>query len=119
MAHFAKINEDGIVEQVIVISNEDAPDPAPENSESIGQQFIASLGIDGTWIQTSYNHNFRKQFAGNGYKYNLEKDIFIAPQPCKGWILNENNDWVPPIPKPDENEWYWDEKELTWKQPNI
>jgi hypothetical protein len=79
MAHFAQI-QDGIVTQVIVISNDDAPDPFPE-SEALGQAFIASLGLGGEWVQTSYHGNFRGHYAGIGYTYDPELDEFIPPEP--------------------------------------
>jgi hypothetical protein len=79
MAHFAQI-VDGIVQQVIVISNDDAPDPFPE-SEPLGQAFIASLGLGGEWRQTSYNSSFRGAYAGIGYTYDPELDEFIPPEP--------------------------------------
>lgn len=72
MAHFAKMNGN-IVEQVIVISNDDAP------TEAAGQAFIASLGLDGEWLQTSYNNNFRGTYAGIGFSYDEELDEFVAP----------------------------------------
>jgi hypothetical protein len=79
MAHFAQI-VDGIVQQVIVISNDDAPDPFPE-SEPLGQAFIASLGLPGEWKQTSYHSNFRGTYAGIGYAYDPDLDEFIPPEP--------------------------------------
>jgi hypothetical protein len=79
MAHFAQI-QDGIVQQVIVISNDDAPDPFPE-SEALGQAFIASLGLGGQWVQTSYHGTFRGCYAGIGYTYDPELDEFIPPEP--------------------------------------
>jgi hypothetical protein len=72
MAHFAKMNGN-IVEQVIVISNDDAP------TEADGQAFIASIGLDGAWLQTSYNGNFRGVYAGIGYTYDVELDQFVPP----------------------------------------
>jgi hypothetical protein len=72
MAHFAKINGN-IVEQVIVVSNDNAP------TEAAGQAFIASLGLDGEWLQTSYNNNFRGTYAGIGFSYDEELDEFVAP----------------------------------------
>lgn len=79
MAHFAQVNDENIVQDVIVISNDDAPDPYPE-SEPIGQAFIADvLGLDGTWLQTSYHGNFRGRYAGIGYTYDPTIDEFVAP----------------------------------------
>ena len=79
MAHFAQVSEN-LVTQVIVISNNDVDDlPFPE-SEPIGQAYIASLGIDGEWLQTSYNGNFRGVYAGIGYTYDPINNVFIAPK---------------------------------------
>lgn len=78
MAHFAKI-ENGIVTNVIVINNETLGDVEFPESESIGQQFIASIGLDGEWLQTSYNGNFRGVYAGIGMIYDSELDEFVAP----------------------------------------
>lgn len=72
MAHFAKINDENIIEQVILVSNDDAPD------EVTGLEFIASLGLEGTWIQTSYNNNIRGKFAGIGDSYDPDADVFVA-----------------------------------------
>lgn len=80
MAHFAKINGN-IVEQVIVVSNDDVDNlPFPE-SEPVGQAFIASLGLDGLWLETSYNNNFRVRYASPNYTYSPELDEFVAPIP--------------------------------------
>lgn len=76
MAHFAKINEDGIVQQVIVVRNEDILDADGNESEAVGQAFIASIGLDGTWVQTSYNGSFRGRYAGVGMKYDSSLDLF-------------------------------------------
>jgi hypothetical protein len=78
MAHFAKI-ENGIVREVIVISDDVAPDPAPDNEQQ-GQAYIAdTLGLSGTWLQTSYNGNFRGCYAGLGYTYDPDLNEFVAP----------------------------------------
>ena len=79
MAHFAKV-DNNIVSEVIVIGNSDCNDlPFPE-SEPIGQAFIASLGLDGQWLQTSYNSNFRGKYAGIGFTYNSTLDTFEEPE---------------------------------------
>ncbi len=78
MAHFAKI-ENNIVTQVIVISNETLNDLEFPESEPVGQEFIASLGLEGTWKQTSYNANFRGQYAGADDVYDAEQDEFTTP----------------------------------------
>ena len=107
MAHFAEIDENNIVQRVLVIDNE---------QEHRGQDFLANdLGLGGRWIQTSYNHNFRKQYAGVGYYYDETKDIFIQPKPFPSWILDENSDWQAPIERPDGS-YYWDEETISWKK---
>jgi len=111
MAHFAKISN-GIVETIIVVSNDDCGSEFPA-SDAVGQAFIASLGLDGDWKQTSYNNNFRKQYAGIGFTYDAVKDEFVAPQPFPSWSLDSNNDWQAPTPKP-EGSFYWDEETLAW-----
>jgi len=113
MAHFAHI-ENGIVQQVIVISNDNAPDPYP-NSEATGQAFIASLGLQGEWKQTSYNNSFRAHYAGIGYTYDEINDVFYPPQPFPSWHLDDTWNWQPPVPYPDDGGIYtWDEATQSW-----
>jgi hypothetical protein len=105
MAHFAELDENNIVIRVLVVSND---------LEHRGADFLANdLGLGGNWIQTSYNGNIRKQYAGVGYNYDSVADVFIAPQPYPSWLLDENFDWQPPTPKP-EGDWFWDEATLSW-----
>ena len=78
MAHFAQV-QDGIVRNVIVIDNNDCGGGDFPDSEPIGQAFIASLGIEGDWLQTSYNNNFRGTYAGQGMTYDPTLDEFISP----------------------------------------
>ena len=80
MAHFAKIDTDNIVEQVIVVANSDCGGGEFPESEPLGQAFIASLGIEGEWLQTSYHANFRGAYAGIAFTYDVELDEFIAPE---------------------------------------
>lgn len=116
MAYFAQLDDNGTVVQVIAVSNNDAPDPATTNSEPLGRAFIADvLGLPGEWRQTSYNNNFRKQYAGIGWRYDFDADVFIAPQPFPSWTLDGSHDWQPPTPMPEtEGMWAWDEDSLTW-----
>ena len=79
MAHFAKI-DNGIVGQVIVVSNETLGDLSFPDSEPVGQEFIASIGLSGTWKQTSYNAKFRGKYAGSGDTYDADLDKFVAPE---------------------------------------
>lgn len=77
MAHFAEISQDNKVLRVIVIANEDCGGGDFPESESVGQDFIRSLNIDGRWLQTSYNGNFRGVYAGEGFTYDEVNDVFI------------------------------------------
>lgn len=79
MAHFAKV-ENSVVQNVIVVADADCGGGEFPESEPVGQSFIASLGIEGTWLQTSYNNNFRATYAGIGYTYDEESDSFVAPE---------------------------------------
>ena len=78
MAHFARV-EDGIVREVIVVGNDDCAGGEYPASEAAGQAFINSIGLNGTWKQTSYNGNFRGTYAGIGFTYDSENDVFVAP----------------------------------------
>ena len=78
MAHFAQ-TQNGVVGQVIVVSNDDCGGGTFPESEPIGQAFIASLGLTGDWLQTSYHANFRALYAGIGYTYDAVLDEFVAP----------------------------------------
>jgi len=115
MAHFAKLNENNIVETVIVVANEELLINGVESEEK-GIQFCVSL-FGGKWIQTSYNNNFRKNYASIGGYYDPDKDEFVLAKPYDSWILNSNNDWEPPFPKPTtDGDWEWDETEKIWKR---
>ena len=88
MAHFAKINSDNIVEQVIVVNNNVVQDILQRDVEQLGIDFCKKLfGDETNWVQTSYNNNIRKQFAKIGDTYDKEKDKFISPQPFPSWVL--------------------------------
>jgi len=111
MAHFAKLDDDNIVIEVNVVNNEVLDANDEENS---GIAFLTEWsGGYSNWRQTSYNGNFRKQYAGIGYKYDAIADVFVAPQPFESWLLDENFDWQAPIPKPD-GLYYWDEDLGNW-----
>jgi hypothetical protein len=83
MAHFAQLDSNNVVQQVIVVSNDDCGGGDFPASEAVGQAFIASLGLAGTWKQTSYNNNFRGRYAGQGYTYDPELDVFVEPAPVE------------------------------------
>jgi hypothetical protein len=120
MAHFAKINENNIVEEVIVIDNNDCGDVEFPQSELFGQEFIASLGLEGTWKQTSYNNNFRKMYAGKGYSFDEVNDVFLSPRPYPSWQLDENFDWQAPEPMLETNSpCIWNEETGNWEEISM
>ena len=115
MAHFAEIDQNGIVLRVVVVSNQDTSDASGVEKEYIGAAFCERL-LGGTWKQTSYNGNFRKNYAGIGYTYDAQRDAFIPPKPYPSWILNQNSClWEPPVAMPDDGKLYsWDEATTSW-----
>lgn len=114
MAYFAKITN-GVVEQVIAIGNSDMLDENGVEQESIGLAFIASIGLEGEWVQTSFNSTFRKKYANIGDTYDAGSDEFVASQPFTSWTLDGNNDWQPPVAHPTDNiKYWWNEETLNW-----
>lgn len=108
MAHFAEINSNNIVLQVLVVDN---------SEEHRGQDFLANdCGLGGTWVQTSYNANFGKKFAGIGDVYDPIEKTFKLPQPYPSWTFNtELWLWEPPTPEPTDGPVHdWDEATLSW-----
>lgn len=99
MAHFAQLDENNVVTQVIVVSNDDIKDSNGVEVEEIGVAFCKKLlGADTNWKQTSYNNNLRVRYAGIGYTYNETLDAFIPPKPFDSWVLNETTaDWESPL----------------------
>jgi hypothetical protein len=117
MAHFARIDRNNKVIQVIVVDNKELQGTEFPESEAVGQKFIKDIGLPGIWVQTSYNKKFRKNFAGRDFTFDRINDVFIPPQPYKSWSLDNNSfTWNPPIPMPKDNNFYdWDEDSLSWK----
>ena len=115
MAHFAQLNEENLVTQVIVVANQDTADQDGVENEAIGIEFCTNL-LGGKWVQTSYNARIRKNYAGVGYKYDAALDAFISPQPFESWTLNEETaQWEAPTPYPDDGKRYsWDEATTSW-----
>ena len=113
MAHFAELI-DGIVARVIVVSNADTASNGVEDG-AIGAAFCHNL-FGGEWVQTSYNGNIRKNYAGIGYTYDTVRDAFIAPKPFASWVLDEATcRWTAPVPMPSEGgPWTWDEGTESW-----
>jgi hypothetical protein len=121
MAHFAQLDEANVVIQVIVLGNDVINDLPFPDSEPIGIDFCKFLcGQDTVWKQTSYNNNFRKNYAGIGYTYDSVRDAFIPPKLFSSWVLNEDScSWETPTPYPtDGPEYYWDEQTVSWKEKN-
>ena len=104
MSHFAKINNNNIVEEVIVAEQDFI------NSGAVGDSFL--------WIQTSYNGNFRKNFAGTGFTYDKTRDAFIPAQPYPSWTLDEDTClWECPVAYPDDGKEYeWNETDKQWDE---
>lgn len=117
MAHFAEIGLNNQVLRVIVINNAELLDQNGVERETLGQAFCRNL-LGGTWLQTSYNSNFRKNYAGIGYTYDSQRDAFIPPKPYASWQLDESTClWQPPVPYPEDNKLYaWDEASVSWRE---
>ena len=114
MAHFAELDDNNIVKRVIVVATKDNSDANGVEKESIGRAFCERL-FGGNWVQTSYNGNIRKRYAGIGYSYDPALDAFIAPQPYPSWTLDDNADWQAPVPMPSDGKMYaWDEAAQAW-----
>lgn len=115
MAHFAELDNNNTVLRVIVVNNNDIVDENGVESEQKGIDFCKSL-FNGEWKQTSYNANFRKNYAGIGYTYNADLNAFISPQPYASWILNQTScQWEAPVPMPSDGQMYsWDEATTSW-----
>lgn len=118
MAHFAKLNENNVVLQVLVVDNNELLDETGQESEQKGIDFLISWSGGYTnWKQTSYNGTFRKNYAGINYVYDTDRDVFIPPKPFNNWILDEVKCiWVPPVPHPapDGNEYAWNQETTSW-----
>lgn len=111
MAHFAKLGKGNIVEKVEVVSNDIA------TTEQAGVDFLNNTyKTRDVWKQTSYNGNFRKNFAGKGFTYDEDRNAFIPPKPFNSWILNEETCiYEAPVAKPDNDNLYsWNEENQSW-----
>jgi hypothetical protein len=115
MAHFAQLDENNVVTQVIVVANSDTADAFGVEKEHIGAAFCERL-FGGTWKQTSYNGNKRKNYAGIGFTYREDIDAFVPPQPYASWTLNETTaQWQAPVAMPADGALYsWDEDNQQW-----
>jgi len=118
MAHFAKLNNQNIVEQVIVVNNDVLLKSDGTESELKGKQFLNSTFGSAKWVQTSFNGNIRKNYAGLDYIYDSTRDAFIPPKPFESWTLNEETClWDAPVPYPIDGKFYkWNEEILNWEE---
>lgn len=115
MAHFAQIINNQVI-QVIVVDNLQLLDTNNIEQEQLGIDFCKSLfGPNSEWVQTSYNCNFRYNFAAIGYTWDPINQAFYAPQPFASWSLDENFQWQAPVEYPtDGNDYFWDEILQEW-----
>lgn len=110
MAHYAYLDENNVVVNVIVGKDEN------ELIDGVDTETYYAQGTDYTVKRTSYNGNIRKQYAGIGFTYDPDADVFVAPQPFPSWSLDENHDWQPPIPYPNDGLMYlWNEEVQDWE----
>ena len=115
MAHFAELDENNIVLRVVVVDNRDTADASGVEKEHIGAAHLEKI-LGGTWKQTSYNGNMRKNYAGIGYTYRQDIDAFVPPKPFPSWLLNANAQWEAPVAMPTDGKMYsWDEDTVSWK----
>lgn len=114
MAHFAEIDSNNIVLRVLVVGNDQITVDG-EESEQAGKDLLSN-SLGGTWVQTSYNANFRKNFAGIGYEWRSDLDGFVSVKPYESWVLNETTcQWEAPTAYPDDgNDYIWNEDTETW-----
>ena len=115
MAHFAELDNNNVVTRVVVVGNdvETAAGPLGANDMHVdGETWCKNFFKGGTWKQTSYNHNFRKQYAGKGHTFDSAKDKFISPQPYASWALDGNDDWQAPVTYPTDTT----EKQISWDE---
>ena len=130
MAHFAELESKTdptgftsdthlVVKRVVVVGN----DCVPSDEHVDGETWCVNFFGGGTWKQTSYNHNFRKQYAGIGYVYNESKNKFLTPQPYASWTLDGSDDWQAPVtyPEGDQSAYAisWDEDNTRWNGTKI
>jgi len=113
MAHFAELDSNNVVLRVIVVDNKDTSDAYGVEKEHIGAAFCERV-LGGTWKQTSYNGNKRKNYAGIGYTYHENIDAFVPPQPFPSWTLDADAKWQPPTPMPTDGLYTWDEATTSW-----
>jgi len=119
MAHFARLDKSNKVIEVLVLNNAVITDEDGVEQEQLGIDFLSNLFGGEWWKQTSYNGNFRKNYAGAGFFYDSVRDAFIRPQPFPSWILDEDTCiWEPPTAEPTDGKLYaWNEDTQVWEEP--
>tara|TARA_R110000796_G_scaffold31255_1_gene83106 strand:- start:120 stop:554 length:435 start_codon:yes stop_codon:yes gene_type:complete len=118
MAHFAELDNNNIVLRVVVVGNDITANGGTLEDNDMhtdGELWCSNFFKGGTWKQTSYNNNFRKQYCGTGYTYDSVKDKFIAPQPYPSWILDVNDDWQSQVTYPTDTT----DKKISWNEENL
>jgi hypothetical protein len=115
MAHFCELDANNVVLRVVVVDNKDTSDASGVEKEHIGAAHLEKI-LGGTWKQTSYNGNMRKNYAGIGYTYRADIDAFVPAKPFNSWVLNESTaQWEAPTPMPTDGKMYsWDEATTNW-----
>jgi hypothetical protein len=117
VAHFAKLDENNVVIDVNVVSNDTINNLQFPESEPVGFAFLKEWsGGYPLWKQTSYTSSFRKNYAGIGYTYDSVLDAFVPPKPYSSWLLNTNTcQWEPPVLYPNDGKYYrWNEETQSW-----
>jgi len=129
MAHFAELKSmtdptgftsdtHQVVQRVVVVGNDIAAGGGTLGDNDMhvdGETWCANFFKGGSWKQTSYNHNFRKQYCGKGFIYDSSKDKFLSPQPYQSWALDGNDDWQAPVTYPTDTT----DKIIEWDEPNL
>ena len=129
MAHFAELksmtdptgftsDSHQVVQRVVVVGNDVSTAAGPLGANDMhvdGETWCINFFKGGIWKQTSYNHNFRKQYCGKGYVYDAAKDKFLSPQPYQSWALDGNDDWQAPVTYPTDTT----DKNITWDEDNL
>lgn len=115
MAHFAQLDDNSTVIQVIVVNDNDCKDSAGNESEAVGAEFCQKL-FGGNWIQTSFNNRIRKNYASPGFIYNKTLDIFVPPKPFNSWTFDDSTgEWTAPVVYPNDGKtYYWNEELSQW-----
>jgi len=130
MAHFAELKSEvdptghttdthQVVQRVVVVGNDIAAGGGTLEDNDMhvdGETWCSNFFKGGSWKQTSYNNNFRKQYCGKGFVYDSVKDKFISPQPYASWALDGNDDWQAPVTYPTDTGTAEDPKSISWDE---